>query len=389
MKPVRLRHISVAGILAIFAVAFVAPRLTSVGTNIVTETYRQATLRFFAGQLPYGLMPGGDFFQYSPFFCVFYAPFAWLPLKTQALAWALANSYLFWIGVLVWIPWQDDRVKQRWPLIVALVVASMELNISLLYQQVNALLIGLILLGLHAYRHKRYAIAGVVLGLASILKVLPLLFALALLFPFRRNYWMALGASLFVTIGIPEFFGPNADWMSLQWLETLKRASEMIRDNQLDIISTTKRLGWSAVSSLVLKWGVIAFTIPLFFKEPLRGSPRWEVWITLGICLLLLVSPRSESPTFVLLAPSYPLMAVYLLRQPASWNRALFLSLLSISALAITVIFTDLWPRSIPNALRVHYLGKPVGTLLLWGLSALILTFGSRLFRPLWQDTRS
>lgn len=69
-----------AAVIAAFTLLFATPLLLRQGTNIVTETYRLGTLRFFHGLNPYELpLPGGDRFEYSPFFCILYAPFAFLP----------------------------------------------------------------------------------------------------------------------------------------------------------------------------------------------------------------------------------------------------------------------------------------------------------------------
>jgi len=371
MKP-RLAQAPLAVLcLAVLSFAFVAPRLGHLGTNIVTETYRQATLRFFSGQSPFGLMPGGDFFLYSPFFCLIYAPFAWLPLKTQALAWGLFNVSAFWAGLFCWIGKDPKWKALKWPLVLGLVIASMELNISLLYQQMNAFLIGLILWGVASYRDKRWGRAGIILGLASGIKVLPFLFAVLLLFPGKRRYWVGLGGGLLLAFLLPALIvNPFRDWQLFQeWIVTLRGASTMVRASQLDIVSTASRMGFGEMG-ISLKWVVAIISLALMANERRRPSPRWEPWLALGVCFLLLLSPRSESPTFVLLAPAYPLLLAYLGGEERSPRRTAMLVTLFMAAGMVTLIFTDLWPRAIPNVLRDGYLGKTLGTLVLWGLAA-------------------
>ncbi len=359
--------------LSIVCTAFAAPVLLRTGTNIVTETYRLATLNFLSGKTPFGLMPGADFFQYSPFFCLLYSPIAWLPLKTQALVWALANSAVFWWGLVLWLP---PLKKLALPVWLALILVSMELNISLLYQQVNALLVGLILIGAALYRDGKFTASGIVLALSTDLKVIPVLFAALLLFPFRKRYVQGLVLGFLIAFFLPFFVvGPQLGFqLQKEWVAMTSHAWKMVRPLQLDIVSTASRLNPSfRAFGQLLWWALLLVSLPLLLLERKRPFPRWGVWLTVGFCLILLLSPRSESPTFIILAPAYPLMMLALGYKNRSRKSRLVMGGVWLSAISITLIFTDVWPRDLPNPLRINYLGKTLGTLLLWVLSVACL----------------
>lgn len=345
---------------------FVTPRLWRGGINIVTNTYRLGTLRFLHGSNPYALpLEGGDRYEYSPFFCVFYSPFALLPSSGQALAWAFANGFLFWVGVLAWV--KLSKKSSPW-IYFALVVCSMELNISVLYQQVNALLIGATLFGVALFRDGRLFWAGALLATITNLKTLPGLFALALIFPFRRRYWEGLAAGSLLTLLSPIVFVGLTKTVSFhtEWVKAQFAALAYERPYQLDLGSVLKSFGsnslghWAPLVVLALSVGL------LFYGVFSRKQLPWASWLGIGSTCLLLASPRSESPTFVLIAPTY-LLVVSLILHFGKSKSGLFI--LASSAFFITICFTDLWSKKLWDPGSIHYASKTFGTLALWLLS--------------------
>jgi hypothetical protein len=347
----------------------VVPRFLREGTNIVTETYRLGTLRFFHHMNPYVLpLVGGDRYEYSPFYCLFYSPFAWLPLKAQALAWALFNAAIFWLGIDRWFKLKARNPWWQW---VVLLLCSMELNISLLYQQSNAMLIGLCLLGLADYRDEKWVLSGIILALAAVLKIYPAIFILLLLFPIRPRFIGAAVMTGVVAVLLPAIFiGIKSDVaLHAQWLERLFEATNYQRED-LDIRSVLARFGFSGLGRWVqMTIGILSLTAGFFYQR-FRPDPKGMApWITLGITALLLINPRSESPTFVFLAPAYLFLAPMifgLVREKAKWTLAI---LLFGAGFLITWVFTDAWPKRLWDPGQVRYATKTMGALVLWFIS--------------------
>lgn len=344
----------------------VAPWLLRTGTNIVTKTYETSAVRLWAGVSPYLQPPpgAGDWHKCSPFFSLLYSPLAQLPPGAQAAIWAAVNALVFWAGVSRWFRLEKKSAWWAW---VALLATSMELDGSLRYQQTNALLAGIILFGIADYRDGRFFRSGLVLAIGSDLKILPAIFALPLLFrPWRKEYakGLALGSLVAflapaLVVGLARDVGFHLDWARL-----------LLRDlgapGLLDIESVLSSLGTAPALARAVRLGVIGVSLLLLFA---RRLPL-PIWTALGLYTVLLASPRTESPTFVLMAPTYVLVARYLAEEGAGWREA---AALGVGFFFVTFTFNDLWPKQLWNPLPLHYVTKTLGVIPLWVLSAFLL----------------
>lgn len=351
----------------------VLPRLGQTGTNIVTETYRLGTLRFWSGVDPYALpLLGGDRFEYSPFFCLLYTPFAYLPLPIQAATWALFNATVFWIGIFLWVRLRRESFGWR---LIGFVIASMELNISLLYQQVNALLIGLSLIGVYLFAQNRRMAGGFLLAVATNLKTLPGIFSIPLLFSFDKRYWVGVCAGSAFTLLLPALpLGVSTDvLLHVRWLERMIDSLHLVRPDQLDIASILQSLGWTSGTGAPAL-AVLLISVACLSWVAFHGTPSFA-WCALGSTALLLASPRTESPTFVLMAPAFIFAVQEALKTPVGIRRWGRLGIFLLAGMLTTVIFTDLWPDAWSNPLGVRYATKTLGALLIWGW-ALRVTLG-------------
>jgi hypothetical protein len=373
-------------LLALVTFAFVAPRLYTVGTNIVTETYRLGALRLLTNDCPYRLpLGGGDRFEYSPFFALIYLPLSMLPAKAQALTWALVNCLIFWWGVCSWF--RIERQTSRW-LILAFLACSVEANISLLYQQINAAIIGLMLISFARFRDGHTFLAGILLTLATNIKPLPALTAFALLFTFNRNFFLGCFFGSLLCLFAPVLWiGWGTNWTyHVAWYGTLKETMILFRLEQVDIATLLGRVGWGGVGT-VLQYTILGLTALTLIWAALQKNIPWAAWIATATSGLLISSPRSESPTFVLIAPAYLFLTSLIEDETRSrpWRSVLF-GVLYFSAFLTTFCFTDLWPKRIWNPLALHYATKTIGTTLMWCLSISLLVrslVGERAHRPL------
>lgn len=338
-----------------------APFVYRRGLDVVTKTYHGAAVSVAAKGDPYlAVQEGGDLFKYSPLFAVLYRPLSALPEKAEVLLWALLNIVVFWWALSLWagasLSWS---LKKNRVILVFAILASMELDISLRYQQFNACLAGLVLIGLHLFREKRLFSAGVLLAIVTNLKVLPVLFAFALLRPFRLRFFMGLLTGAIFALVLPAFILGFESNLRLHeaWIRLL--LNDLHSPGLLDVQSLCIRWGWPMVGT-VLKGGVALVTLGLIFGSR-RPSLTW--FFSFGMSALLLLSPRTESPTFVLMAPAYVLLALELF----SWPRRIpWLIALGVIAVITTLVYTDLWPNFVWSPAGTGYASKTTGAFMLW-----------------------
>lgn len=351
--------------LTLLSALSVAPLLWRRGTDIVTRTYKEAALRFEAGENPYA--PPGDTstdqYKYGPAFAVLYRPLAHLPDSAHAATWAVLNAFVFWAGVGAFFA---VRKRMGWLAWVALAATAMELDISLRYQQANALLAGLTLLGFAAYREGRSARSGGILTAATSMKVLPIVFWGGFAWPARQRYLAGVVGTALALFLVPAVFrGIAGSWeLHRTWLATL--GADMGAEGLLDLRTTLQRLGSSPEFAAAVRTFIALVTMIAFAGYRLRRADKnfdYGLFWTLGFSALLLLSPRTESPTFVLLAPAYLFWADDLSRdRTRRWMQALFVALMFF----LTLSYTDVWPKALWNPAKGGYVSKPFAALGFW-----------------------
>jgi hypothetical protein len=122
-------------------------------------------------------------------------------------------------------------------------------------------------------------------------------------------------------------------------------------------------LGFSEASAHVGSLALLVISVPLLFGGR---------FVATNIAFALLSSPRTESPTFVLIAPAYLFLAREWLDQPraARWPG---LAALAAAMFLITLGFNDLWPKRIFNPVALHFVTKSIGTFVLWLMSGTLI----------------
>ncbi|NBX68419.1 MAG: DUF2029 domain-containing protein [Proteobacteria bacterium] len=358
-------------ILSLITILFVVPYLFINGTNIVTHTYAFGSRQFWEGLSPYTDPRGaGDWFKYSPLFAWFYTPFAKLNSSLQAGCWGLFNIVCFWAGVSVWFPWKKLESKWLW---LGFVLCSMEADGSFRYQQMNASLIGLSLLGLYFYKEGRLHQAGFWLTLVSNIKILPGLFLAGLLLPPKKKYIQGIVAGAFVCLIVPMIFWGFSKTVSFHedWYLLLRRDTNT--DGLLDVATVLKTLGFKDTKLWAL-YPLSVLSIFLFFVFWLKKKTfEWNLWIPLGLYTLLLVNPRTESPTFVLGGPGYLFLQRYALGLTGPLKYATFV-FWSLGIFFTTLCMNDIWPKVIWNPSSWLQMNKTFGIFILWVLSVVLVT---------------
>ncbi len=338
----------------------------------MTDTYERGADLFWAKQDPFTPPNGkGDVFKYSPLFAGVYGAFGFLPGSFQALAWALFNAFVFWAGISSWFQFKKGAGWFFW---LCWIAVSMELDISLRYQQKNALITGLILLGLSEYRNLRFRRAALWLAVGTNFKVFPALFLAALVAPWRKQYALpALLGSLtllllpFTFLGFSSFIPLHFSWANLL-------LTDIRSPGLLDVASVLKWWGVGTAGEWLRRSILVAsFCLILVSRKKSSLQSGWAGLYCVVAGCILLCSPRTESPTFILIAPPY----LFLLPKASrTLTGKIFLGFV---LFLITVCFTDLWPKVLWNPGDLKYSTKVLGTFLiwLWG-SALVLKAGPR-----------
>ena len=345
--------------LILFCWLAVAPVLWNTGTNIVTHTYARAALQFWAGQDPYSQAVGhGDAFKYSPLFAALYGLFAWQPDRFQALTWAFTNAAVFWWGMFQWVSWRRRLV---W---IAVALCALELDISLRYQQVNALMVGSVLFGLAAARDGQWTTSATILAWITNIKILPGFFAAAVGIPWKPRYWWRLVLASSVFLLLPGLWlGWSANLRAhASWFELL--FADMSTPGLLDV--RTLLSYWNCpFAGEVARWFVLVVSLATLAKLRFAKKTDWPLLYTVGATGLLLFSPRTESPTFVLFAPIY-LFLFEKAQNAKKGTRVYAWTGVAIVSFAVTFSFSDAWPKSVWDPRAFGFFSKTLGALAVW-----------------------
>jgi hypothetical protein len=307
-------------------------------------------------------------FKYSPLFALGMAFLSQVqPIVLSIALWTLLSITAFLVGLFRWVDWRATPTPLM-PLV--LLACFIDLGVCLWANQANALVIGLALVGLANYRDQRFFAAGFTLMLATNLKIYPGVFLFALCMLGNRRYWLgalicAVGSFLMPSL----FVGLSADWTIHQsWLHLLMQ--EVHSNGILDLRSAFLRVGLVQLGQR-LPWIIGLVSIPLFLLVRNLDLADWRPWITLGCSATLLISPKSEVFTYVLLAPCYVLMAMHCAESKYKPLRTAGLGCtLALAALIVSnrfIVGTWMMSEDSWQILRV------LGALGFWLLSALIL----------------
>lgn len=351
--------------LTAWSFTFLIPILVR-GTNIVTNTFTEGTLRFWAGTSPYEPSKIADVFHYSPLFAFLYWPFTELSSSAHALSWGFLNVLVFWMGVSVWFSFTKKTPKMIW---LALALCAIELDISQRYQQINACLVGMVLLSLHFYKEEKFVWSALLISFITNIKLLPLVFAVLLCWPLRKRYILSLVLFSALWLFLPSIgvgFSRNIELHRLQFEAIFSDASTGHGGRpMLDLASTLTRLGHEQVA-YILKIVVagLAVLICSFARWKEKEVPE-GLFYSFVMLTLLVLSPRSESPTFIFLAPAY-LFAMQELKGPAK-------ALIVLFGFFISFVFTSAWAPHFTWTYHHGYFSKVFGTYVFWWLAFLLL----------------
>jgi hypothetical protein len=303
--------------LALSFVSFLYFLMTTLPTvNIVLNSFGIAGWNFYHGISPYiDPQPNVNQFNYPLPFAMLFGALSGLcellpiPQKLGViLLWMLINIVVFWIGICRWCDFSRKQSPWMW---LGLLVCAADLDIALRFHQSNPLIAGLLLIGLAEFRDQRYFASAAVLSLGAGLKVYALLFACLLVLK-RPKFIIPLGITFLLVIFLPALVvGFNKTLLYHQeWFRIF--FDQVGGDGNLDLrTSCTRAHGFPPIIGNILGSLLVLSGGGLLIAQMVSSSAvSWNRWVALGLSTLVMSSPRTEEPTFVLLVPALILLLI-------------------------------------------------------------------------------
>jgi len=318
-------------------------------------------------------------YRYPPFFYVGMTPFTLLPPRVAATVWALASGVAL-IGS-AWLLSRTFHTPQSEVVMLVLLGLSVPALATVHVGQVTALVLLCLVLSLYAYKKNRPVWAGLALGAAVLLKLIPI--ALVAYMFWRRQFKATLVAVLVVVAAILI----SLPLAGLDDYTSYTRLAGVLA--RADVLTTTPpnqslggfigRFSWflpgdSALYLKVIRVLNLCFVIAtiLLCWPPGDFAHRVSLEFGLVVVTLQLITPFAWLHQLILLLIPLGVLAYKILTE----KRKRFLVL----PVAVACVLIDIqglfWHQLMPYTLLLS-LGT-YGTLILWGVLAWLLLRNSR-----------
>lgn len=182
---------------------------------------------------------GGTLYLYLPPTAVLFAPFSYLDLETTAVLWALLSSLLFVVAYYLAIRYVLNDLqwfRLRYAVILLLIGYSEPLASAAATGQINIAVWILLVLAMIGVIRKSPYLAGILLGLATTIKLFPILFLPYLLI---KKQYKTVGAMISTGIGMIL--------LSLPWFG-ISGWKYFFENRFFEVLGGSLGYGWSSVS---------------------------------------------------------------------------------------------------------------------------------------------
>ena len=297
-----------------------------------------------------------DLFKYTPTFSAFFGLFAIFPDWLGLNLWNLLNAFVLLLAIY-YLPRLDNRQK-AWVLLIVL----LEFMGSVMGEQSNALIAGLLVLSFGLLENKKFLIASLCIVLTVFIKLFGVVgFALFLFYPQKWKLALySLGWTL-VLLLIPFIF---IDYE--QYLALISSYGKML-SNDLMISKGFSVMGWlnswfslNVSNMLVVLTGAGVFLLPLArFKAYKYFTFRY---ITLASILIWIVifNHKAESPTYIIAMTGVALWFIKGEKNPMN------IVLMLLALLFVSLSSTDLFPANLRTGFIEPYALKAFPCILIW-----------------------
>ena len=284
-----------------------------VHSHNVFGVYHKAAENWVGGHDLYAYQPGLDVFHYSPLAAAGMVPFGALPVKVGGVLWRLANAAallggLAWCCRALWPHFSASRRGWLFLLVVPLSVASLNNG------QSNALVLGLILLGLAACARERWWLAAFLVSGAVALKVYPVAVGMLLAACYPRRFAPRFAVGLVAAAVVP-FALQSPDYVLGQYRSWFAAVSAddrsglplhlWLRDIRLLFHVWLVPLSPLGFASIQLAVAALIAGVCVLGRRCGWGAPRVLTTVLgLGCCWMTVFGPMVESCTWILVAPA-------------------------------------------------------------------------------------
>ncbi len=293
----------------------------------VTPAYREASLRWWAGETLYPDQLAG--FVYLPQFAIGFSPIAWLPFSPGEALWRVLTIGTLALGVRRLARAIEPHVGMDTFFLLTVFTLPLAWGAARNGQTNLPLCASFIFLA-DALQRRQWTIAALWACLALVLKpiaVVPILLA-APLFP---RFALRMGLALPVLAALPFVFGrPQYVVASYAGFVDMFRASSVTPSEGAlfsDVFRMLRTFGVivdeRAALALRVLAGAATFGLALLIRRSQSHAMAAIMIAPLSAAYLLLFSPRTENNTYVLAAPFIGWLAVEAWRSRLAVGRVL------------------------------------------------------------------
>lgn len=231
-------------------------------------------------------------YNYPPSATIFLLPITLLPYKSAELFWLIISvfSLIFSVFLLFKLFFKKASFVLKF-FVSVLLLRIFPARFTLVLGQINLIILLILVLSFYFYQRKKMGLAGVFMGIAGAIKLIPLILAL---FYFLKKEKKALVAALmtflicnllaFITFGRQQFLYFFKEILPLLFKQADTRGITTTYINQsLEVFLL--RLGFSGFLKSLIKWLFILFPISLVAKEtliknkPLENLKSFSAWL--------------------------------------------------------------------------------------------------------------
>jgi hypothetical protein len=297
-----------------------------------------------------------DLFKYTPTFSVFFGFFTLFPHWLGLNLWNLLNAFVF-LSAIYYLP-RLNNTQKGWLLLIVL----QEFMVSMMGEQSNALIAGLLVFSFGLLENKKLLIASLCIVLAVFIKLFGVVgFALFLFYPQKWKLALySLGWTL-VLLLIPFIYIDYEQYMSLFTSYGNMLTNDHIISNGFSVMGWLNSWFSLNVGSLVVVLtGVGVFLLPL---ARIRAYKYFSFkYLTLASLLLWIVifNHKAESPTYIIAMTGVALWFIEGKKSPIN------IILLVLALVLTSLSSTDIFPTSLRTDFIQPYAIKAFPCILIW-----------------------
>jgi arabinofuranan 3-O-arabinosyltransferase len=328
------------------------------------KVYYLASKAFIENKQVYGITfgLGSGFYKYSPFILILFLPFTLVPYQTAAVIYYMITVILLIILFSVvrnFMTGLFDRQKIRnevWALIVSFMFILTHVFRELHLGNTNILLLLLLLLSLQFVIRSKYILAGIILGLAILLKPFFLILWLPLLF--HKKFKVMAGFLIFIVFqalvimifcGISGALSFHADWYNAMMQHSSAYMSNYTWDSILRMHLFPGLPGYFQYVIILLfclLYGMFHIFNKYLIKRPVVNGSLLQSGFLFESLVFIAAIPnlvRTDSQHFLFSLPLITLIVYSLWVKRNYWLMGITIILFSMYALNIY----EIWGRDI------------------------------------------